>query len=33
MLPDTDQLWLSDARGARCTAELRLIAVWPAVPD
>jgi hypothetical protein len=33
MLPDTDQLWLSDARGARYTAELRLIAVRPAVPD
>jgi hypothetical protein len=27
MLPDTDQLWLTDREGRRYTAELRLVAV------
>jgi hypothetical protein len=26
MLPDPDQAWLTDARGQRYTAELRLVA-------
>ncbi len=28
MLPDVDRLWLSDANGARYTAELRTVAVY-----
>ena len=32
MLPDIDRLWLEDARGARYTAELRIVAVRSPVP-